>query len=65
MIPTVPLIEIAIGLTLIGAGSIWAALIATSKPDPNAWIDARIAAERDPGRRNAWRTIRDRNEEGL
>lgn len=26
MIPAVPLIEIAIGLTLIGAGSIWLAL---------------------------------------
>lgn len=23
-----------------------------------AWIDARIAAERDPARRAAWRTIR-------
>jgi hypothetical protein len=33
VIPTVPLIEIAIGLTLIGAGSIWLALTNTRKGD--------------------------------
>ncbi|WP_147980457.1 hypothetical protein [Streptomyces sp. MS191] len=26
---------------------------------PSSWIDQRIAAERDPGRRAAWRAIRD------
>lgn len=32
---------------------------------PRAWIAARITAERDPGRRAAWRIIRDRNLEEL
>lgn len=31
--------------------------------DPRAWIDQRIAAETDPGKRAAWRDIRDREEE--
>lgn len=29
------------------------------------WIDERIANERDPGRRTAWRMIRDLNKEDL
>lgn len=31
--------------------------------DPRARIDQRIAAERDPGRRTAWRMIRDLDKE--
>ncbi|MFE2497154.1 hypothetical protein [Streptomyces scopuliridis] len=61
MIPAAPLIEMAVGLLLTGTGCVWLARIGlrTRKPDPSSWIDARITAERDPGRRAAWRTIRD------
>lgn len=33
-----------------------------NRPDPRAWIDARIAAEPDPGKRAAWRIIRHTHE---
>lgn len=31
--------------------------------DRRTWINRRISAERDPGRRTAWRTIRDHQSE--
>jgi hypothetical protein len=39
-----------------------AAKRAQAQRDRRTWINQRIAAERDPGRRTAWRTIRDNNQ---
>lgn len=49
------------------APSLWPRITPTTAPsadaDPCAFIDDRIAAERDPARRAAWRMLRDHSQE--
>jgi hypothetical protein len=52
------LIYAAVGFIAAGTALVTLANRRARKPDPLAWIDDRIAAERDSGRRTSWRMIR-------
>lgn len=58
MIYLAPFVLIAPLFLLLFGARVSAWIRARQQTDPNAWIDARIASERNPARRAAWRMIR-------
>ena len=53
-------------LAVFGVMAVWQSFrprVRSVDADPRAWINGRIAAERDPGKRAAWRDIRDNPKE--